>query len=76
MRLSASRESVRSSRSRRKVCLDSILLRGFAPRHGDAALQKPGHFGLHMSAKEREQATLLASASHTVAERVGINGYV
>ena len=57
-------------------CLDSILLRGFAPRHGDAALQKPGHFGLHMSAKEKEQAPLLASASHTVAERLGINGYV
>ena len=29
-------------------CLDSILLRGFAPRHDAAALQKPGHFGLHI----------------------------
>ena len=28
-----------------------------------------------MSAKEKEKATILASASHTVAERLGINGY-
>ena len=31
-------------------CLDSILLRGFATRHDAAALQKPGHFGLHIFA--------------------------
>ena len=49
----------------------------------DAALQKPGHFWqahFHMDARnasigDNEEPAILHSASHTVAKRLGINGY-
>ena len=42
----------------------------FAFEYGDMAML---HY--RILSKEKEKAAILASASHTVAERLGINGY-